>query len=387
MVICRPGNARSDAARLAQPLLGRDDGAHALARAVVLPDRARREHLHDPTLHRGRARRGGVQDPLHAGEVVVLPGRFEDADEVGRHHVRRGDALTLDELEARLGGEAGHHDDRAAFAQAHLGVGARRGVVRRTAQQVDVEGLEAPERGERVGRVLGGGEGRSTLDALRPAGRARRVVHGDDGRAEVVVGRWRRRTGPQGLVVGMPRSEQAGELGERRPDDRGVVVHERGRSGVGHEVGDLRRERSVAHGHDERADARDAVPHREDLRPVLHHHRHAVARGDAGVGQRVGDAVGVGVELAEGDASVTGDECDALRIVPGDAVDASSFHGAKPNRVQDRRGSGSPRRCPGRRWRRLRRRRGRWRSCTWSPPRRRARRRAANRCRWSHRDG
>ena len=118
--------------------------------------------------------------------------------------------------------------------------------------------------------------------------------------------------------------------GSAGADDVGVVVHERGRPGVGDEVRDLRRQRSVAHGHDERADARDAVPHREDLRPVLHHHRDAVTGGDAGVGQRVRDAVGVGVELAEGDASVTGDERDALRIVSGDAVDASSFHGAKP---------------------------------------------------------
>jgi hypothetical protein len=59
----------------------------------------------------------------------------------------------------------------------------------------------------------------------------------------------------------------------------------------------------------------------------VQHHRHPVAGAHAGVGEHARDAVGVGVELTEGDASIAGDERDARRILLRDAVDTSGFHG------------------------------------------------------------
>ena len=105
--------------------------------------------------------------------------------------------------------------------------------------------------------------------------------------------------------------------GSAGPTTLGVVVDERGRARVVDEVRDLGRQRPVADRHDQRTHPRDAVPDREQLGPVVQHHRHPVAGADAGVGERVGDAVGVGVELGEGDAPVAGDERDAVRVLAG----------------------------------------------------------------------
>ena len=51
-----------------------------------------------------RARRGGVDDRLQRREVeaaALLLGQLEHPDEHRRHHLRVGDAVALDELEAR----------------------------------------------------------------------------------------------------------------------------------------------------------------------------------------------------------------------------------------------------------------------------------------------
>jgi hypothetical protein len=128
----------------------------------------------------------------------------------------------------------------------------------------------------------------------------------------------------------MPCGQQTSALRERGLHDLGVVVEQRGRAGVVDQVRDLIGQGAVAHGDHERAHACHAVPHREELGSIVQHHRHPVAGAHTGVGQRVRDAVGVGVELAEGDASVAGDERDAPRIILRDAVDTSGFHRREP---------------------------------------------------------
>ena len=124
----------------------------------------------------------------------------------------------------------------------------------------------------------------------------------------------------------MPRRLEPRTLRKRGLHHLGVVVEERGRTRVVDEVGDLGRERPVADRHDQRTHPRDAVPDREQLGAVVQHHRHPVAGADAGAGEHVGDAVGVGVELGEAHPPIAGDERDPVRVLAGDSVDASGFH-------------------------------------------------------------
>jgi hypothetical protein len=235
------GKGLADAAWLAQPLLGGDDGAHALAGAVVLPDGVRGEHVHDLPLHGLRARCRRVEDLPHARQVIRLPallGHLEDADEVRRHHVGVGDPMPVDERERLLRVPARHDDDRSPLDEVHLGVGTRSRVIGRTTQQMDVVGSEPPRLHVRLWRGFAGGFGDGPLDPLRPAGRAGRVVHPHDRGAEEVL-----RGGEVGAEIGIVGADQCrrGALDAVRGRlRRGVVgVGEHLRTGVHEQVADL----------------------------------------------------------------------------------------------------------------------------------------------------
>ena len=61
-----------------------------------------------------------------------------------------------------------------------------------------------------------------------------------------------------------------GQGWQSRCNGIGVVVDEGSRLTVSDDVGGLRRGQSVTNGHDDRANASDAVPHSEQLDAVVH---------------------------------------------------------------------------------------------------------------------
>ena len=192
----------------------------------------------------------------------------------------------------------------------HLRVRAGRGVVRGSAQQMDVGWRKPPERGKRVRRIVPRRHGQWPLDAFGTAGCSGRVVHRDDGGTEELVGGRRVGPRPQLGISDVPGTVEPGELGQRRRDDVVVVVDEGCRSRVGNDVRDFRRHCAIAERHDERTKARRAVPDTEQLRNVVQHHGDAVAVADADLLQRSRHLVGPRVELLIRDASVASDERD-----------------------------------------------------------------------------
>ena len=178
------GPRAADGARMAEPLVGRDERAAALARRVVLVDHGAppREH---PPLHVHGAGRGGVDHVAERGHVEAgLHGvrQREQPVKLRRHHVRRRDAILRDALEAALGCPAVHEDDRVAEVQRARREQQNGGVVERRAGQMHVVGArrDAKHREEHaVERRDGIGIERreAAAHALRAAGRPRRVVH------------------------------------------------------------------------------------------------------------------------------------------------------------------------------------------------------------------
>ena len=188
---------------------------------------------------------GGPQRrQIGAGAFSLV--ELEHPDEVGRHELRLGDAVGLDDGEGAGGIEGLHDDDGAAQALHRRGPAQRGGVVQRRRAQVDAVGRE-PEQAldqqdERRHRLAVRAVVERRLDALRPAGRARRVEHE---RALALVVEWARRVLGDGRLVGRParqvaidhepgrdlaevRVEAGGDGAQRRRgDDRlGVAVGE-----------------------------------------------------------------------------------------------------------------------------------------------------------------
>jgi hypothetical protein len=106
--------------------------------------------------------------------------QLQHADEHRGHDLRDRRVVLLDEGQELLGVEVLHDDRRAAHAL-HGHVEAQRSrVVQRRRRQVDVvagEPEQARQQHHQAGRVAQRRVGRRHLDALGPAGRARRVQH------------------------------------------------------------------------------------------------------------------------------------------------------------------------------------------------------------------
>ena len=124
-------------AGLLEPLGRRDHRGESLGHPVVLPHGVGREEFDDPALHVDRARRGGVQHPLHRRKIefeCVL--EREDPHEVDRHHVRPRHAFALDQLEALFRVEVAHQHECLAEQQRIARERAGGGVVHGPAREV-----------------------------------------------------------------------------------------------------------------------------------------------------------------------------------------------------------------------------------------------------------
>ena len=150
-------------------------------------------------LDRRRAGRRGVDRDLQRRQVVALAHllrQLQHAREHRRHQLAVRDAPFLDQREIMLGVELLHDDGGAADADGEIDGGLRRRMIERRRRQIDHALAVLPELVQEI-------EQRQLLrrrllrqrpqDALRPAGRARRIEHRG---AELFVGDRRRRAGP-----------------------------------------------------------------------------------------------------------------------------------------------------------------------------------------------
>ena len=167
-----------------EPLLGADvGGAVALGTRVVLRE-DRPPPVDHPPLDLDRARGGGVDGALVAGEVVPLADLFRElqhADEHRRHPLAVGHRPQFDALQRRGRVEGLHHhrgptEDLHASAECE-----RRSVVQRRRRQVHAVVIHAEE--ERQHGGIGWGRvdrlaRERPLDALGLPGGPRRVQHG-----------------------------------------------------------------------------------------------------------------------------------------------------------------------------------------------------------------
>ncbi len=123
------------------------------------------------------------------------------------------------------------------------------------------------------------------------------------------------RPSPRGASV--KRCASAGVLSRRGKSIRELcVVHQRHRTAVLEDVGDLRRLQSRAHRHRDRAQAQDPEQRENEFRPIAHEHRDPVPRVHAERGQPGGDALRLRVELGVGPAALPGHERFAFRVRP-----------------------------------------------------------------------
>ena len=318
--------------RLREPVLRPHESAAALGGGVVLVDDGP-EPVHEALLHMDGAGRGAVDDEAQRRHVVLVPGllgQCEETVEHRGHHVGVRDLVLLDQSQRLLGVPAvhQHHSDPG-----HQGRVERerqgRGVVQRSCAEVGVgagrvAGGDTDVGGQRarVGRARGSGGG--TIDALRATGRARRVEHrpSEDGVVDVVA-RFRcddgfvvveaidgPGDGQADLGVGRQRRRLRRVGGEAGVGDEGLGL------AVVHDVGGLLAgEVPVDGGH--------AYPHAQarsgdlgELRPVGAHEGDGVAGAEALRPQRAHEAVGVGVELAEGPVAVGRRDGHAIGRVP-----------------------------------------------------------------------
>ena len=302
------------------------------------------EHLPLRGDRAGRRRVDDVRQRRHvvAGLDVVV--ELEQPVEHGRDHVRRGDVVALDPLERALGGPLVHEDHAVAAVQRRLGEVRDGRVVQRRDRQVDVVGRGHPEQvvEERAGggTLVGIHPGQRPLDALRPAGGARRVGHelagGPVGGLGVgVVGEERVPVAePVDAADGEPAVGGQVEVGGGLRGDVGepLVGDEDLRLRVVDDVGDLGAGEVVVH--------RDDVPAR-----LLHRQQQLHVRGTVGekhrdhvvglqteVAQRVGDAVARGRELPRRERlMVRGDERVPVRLFPRDVPESQRFHDGLPS--------------------------------------------------------
>ena len=118
--------------------MARSSGAREplCAPVVLVDDRA--EPLHHLVLDVHRARGGRMDHALQARHVVGVAhgtGQFQHPHEHGRHELRMGDAVGLDEPQHRLGVELAHQDRGGTDpVHRHRVVDARRVVQRRRRQ-------------------------------------------------------------------------------------------------------------------------------------------------------------------------------------------------------------------------------------------------------------
>jgi hypothetical protein len=284
-----PGRRAADAARLAQPVLGADEGAAAFGRGVVLPD-DRAEPLDDRALDGNRRRGGAVQHVAQRRGVVAslhLVGQREQSVEHRRHHVRVRDAVLLDEAQRLLRLPAVHqrHADASVEWQRQI-EGERRGVVERPGAQAQVVARAKGRARDHLRAETAGGRRLLAVDALGPAGRARGVEHGaaDLGILEVVA-----RLGREQGVVGL---EARNLAPARQPHLRlrsplGGTGDDVGEAGVGDEgaclavvddVGDLVRLQVPVDAGQPQAGAQGGAPGLGELGAVRAEQRDCVSR-------------------------------------------------------------------------------------------------------------
>jgi hypothetical protein len=172
------GGGAAAGTRLAQHVLRTEHGVDTELRGAVELVEHRTEHLDDLLLHAHRAGGGGDDDRPHRPHVVARAhgGRqVDDALEQRGRHERRRAPVALDLAQGVLRIELAHHDHRAPDHVRVEREAARRRVVERTRDQVDVRGVQAVEGAE--ARQHGGRVGHAAPGALRLARRARRVNH------------------------------------------------------------------------------------------------------------------------------------------------------------------------------------------------------------------
>ena len=169
---------------MGQPLLrGRHRDAVAFGAGVIL-DQDRSPPFDHLGLDVDRAGRGGVDRAFQRGDVVALAHFFrqlQHAHEHGRHQLRLGDLVLLDQLQEFLGVEVFHDDGGAAERDRHHVEAQGSGVIERRRRQIDAVGIHPAHVGaenfqERI-RQLDRMVIRRPLDALGAAGGARRIQH------------------------------------------------------------------------------------------------------------------------------------------------------------------------------------------------------------------
>ena len=212
----------ADRPAVGEPVLGVDRRQQIdLGGRVVLVD-DRPEPLDHRRLDVRRTRRRGVDDRAQRRQVTTGARLFRQPQQPHEHrrdHLRRGDAVALDQLERPIGVEAVHHHRRPA-QPVHGHVEAqRRRVVERCRREVDrvrTEAVEALEQRHDRRRRPDRGERQRRRDRLRAPRRPRRVQEIEA--LALVLERRRRALGDQGVVVAVDRRRRArGPAPSRRP--------------------------------------------------------------------------------------------------------------------------------------------------------------------------
>ena len=306
----------ADGAAVRQPLLrGRHRDAIAFGTGVIL-DQDRSPPFDHLRLDVDRAGRGGVNRALQRGDVVAPPhffGQFQHAHEHGRHQLRLGDLVLLDQFQKLLGVERFHDDRGAAERDRHPVEAQGSGVIQRRRRQIDAVGRHAAHIGaekfqeriwqvDRIALEL-------VLDAFGPAGGARRIQH-------VVAADFVRNPRgrlPRHLAVPRAKSGQrfidhieqrcAGRVRDQPPDLLGAF--RRGdddpRAAVLDDVGDLVLGEVAA----DRGVIQPAALRRpadfHERQPVLEQERHVIAGLQAECAEQMRALVRQFVELAIGD--------------------------------------------------------------------------------------
>ena len=284
--------------------------------------------------------------------------QFQHPDEHGRHELAVGHPVALDGVERSLGIELlHHHRGDAAGLNAHR-PHRRRGVVERRRAQIHRLGIQPePDQGRHHARRLVRRDVRQfAFDPLGPAGGARRVLQQValdlvvDRRVRLIrnafrvtlparqVAFWTGRGQHQQLrqparqVFGQARARVPQR---RRPDDRlgAAVVDDVGRLGRGQVGVDRHVVQAAAPGR----------PHdRVDVLVVLHQDRDGVALAQTGLTEPMGQPVGAGLQVVEGDDGSRRVEDDS-RFVGADI--GANLHGLTvhpPNLTGVKRAAGSP---------------------------------------------
>ena len=102
--------------RVGEPVLRSSDRAASLGGRVILVN-ARPPPVEHRPLEADRARRRGVNQPSHGRDVIALPGALRQRQhplEMGRHHVRVGHPVALDQGQRLLGVPRVHVDEGVA---------------------------------------------------------------------------------------------------------------------------------------------------------------------------------------------------------------------------------------------------------------------------------